>query len=112
MSESNVLEAIQDLARRFNDLKEDMELLKRDREQSSRPSRSWLRSPHHESSSSGHGSIKHETPQSRESIGSPSWAPRMEEEAANEHHDCHDSDEESDGMWGGPDLVKVSEWTG
>ena len=40
------------------------------------------------------------------------WASRMEEEAVNDHHDCHDSDKEVGGTWGGPDLVEVSEWTG
>ena len=112
MSESNVLEAIQDLARRFDILKEDVEMLKRDRERRSRPSRSRLRSPHRESSSSGHSSIKHRTPRSRESTSSPSWVSRMEEEAASDHNDHHNLDEEGDGMWGGPDLVEVSEWTG
>ena len=112
MSESNVLEAIQDLVRKFDDLKEDVETLKRDRERSSRPSRSRSRSPHRESPSSGHGSAKHGTPRSRESTSSSSWASRMEEEEANVHHDRQDSDEEGDGTWGGPDLVEVSEWTG
>ena len=107
-----MLEAIQDLVKRFDDLKEDVESPKRDRERSSRPYRSQSRSPHRESSSSRHGSIKHGTLRSRESTGSPSWASRMEEEAANDHRDRNDLDDEGDGTWGGPDLFEVSEWTG
>ena len=130
-----MLKAINDLAERFEErfdaLKQDVDMLKRHdreqssqsslsrspyhgatslREQSSQPSRSRLRSPRCASSPSRHSFMSQGTPQSRVSSADHcTWADRVEEE----ENDClhHDSDEEIDGTWGGPDLVELSKET-
>ena len=106
-----MLEAIQAISRKFDDLKEDVEMLKRDREQSSRPSRSRLRSPHRISSAlSRHGSESRGTPRSQDPAGHRSWASRMDEEDS-DNYQCHDSDEDMERTLGGPDVREVSEDT-
>ena len=108
MSEDSVLHAIKASSRKFDDLKEDVEMLKRDRERSSRPSRSRLRSSRLNSPPrSRHGSESRGTPRSLDAAGHRSWGSRMDDEESD--YQRHDSDEEIEWTLGGPDMRKVLE---
>ena len=85
-------------------------MLKRDREQSSRPSRSRSRSPRRNSPPrSRHGSESRGTPRGQDPATHRSWASRMEEEESD--YQRPDSDEEIERTLGGPDVREVSEET-
>ena len=106
-----MLEAIQAIAKKFDDLKEDVEMLKRDRGLRPRSSRSRSRSPRRKSlSPSRLGSESRGNPRGLDSAGHRSWWSRMEEEES-DNHQRHDSDEEMERALGGPDLREVSEET-
>ena len=113
---SDVLAAIQAMSKKFDNLKQEIDELKRERSscrgsrRSSSPSESRSRSPCRKSPSrSKRGSESRETPRRRESSDLHSWASRMEDGEENADHRRYDSEEEGDA--GAADLVEISEET-